>query len=77
MTAPVPFDGVFKMVGVWASGCNSAWVQVQELDEGICIRAPSNSSGKFPSLTVPEARSLAAQIMEAARRHEIRKAQTK
>lgn len=75
MTAPVPFDGVFKMSGVWASAGSEAakstcWVTLREVGEGIHLSVPDY---RIAMMTVREARSLAAQIMEAARRHEIRR----
>lgn len=63
---------VFKMGGVWASASNKenkAWVQIRELSEGVQILVPDF---KTPVMTVAEARSFAAQLMEAARRHEVR-----
>lgn len=75
MTAPVPFDGVIKMGGVWASaGAKESkgvcWITVKDCSEGVRITIPDYHA---PIMTVAEARSLAAQIMEVARRHEIRK----
>ncbi len=75
MTNKVEFDGVFKMSGVWASvKCGEkscCWIQIKEQDEGICLSVPDYYA---PVMTVAAARSLAAQIMEAARRHEVRHA---
>jgi hypothetical protein len=71
-----PFDGVHKAAGVRASGLpeelkeTSCWVTVQELSAGVQLLIPDFKS---PVMTIAEARSLAAQIMETARRHEIRK----
>lgn len=63
---------VFKAGGVWASAANKehkVWVHIRELPEGVQILVPDF---KAPIMTVAEARSFAAQIMEAARRHEVR-----
>jgi hypothetical protein len=75
MTAPVPFDGVYKMSGVYASAGTSedkVWITIREFGNGIQVLTPDF---KAPVMTIAEARSLAAQIMELARRHEVRKAQ--
>ena len=65
------------MGGVWASAEYEAWISVREVDHGVVVRSSVDSNGHLPAMTVAEARSLAAQIMEAARRHEIRQSAVK
>lgn len=57
------------MGGVYASIDNPQWVSVKERLRGAEIKYPLVQA---PTLTVAQARSLAAQIMEAARRNEVR-----
>lgn len=69
------FDGVFKMGGVCATAGTTedktkCWIRVAEINDGIKLTIPGYHT---PVMTVAEARSLAAQIMEQARRHEVRK----
>lgn len=76
MTAAVPFDGVFKMGGVLATAGTevektSCWIRVSETGRGVRVLIPDYY---VPLMTVAEARSLAAQILECARRHEVRQA---
>lgn len=71
-----PFDGVFKMGGVWASAGKDATkrghIQVVEVGDGIQLSVPDYHA---PIMNVAEARSLAGQLLELARRHEVRKGQ--
>lgn len=70
MTKKVPFDGVYKMGGVYAgaSAATRGWITVREMESGVAVVI-----GLMTRVMTPAAvRSFAAQIMEAARRHEIR-----